>query len=128
MKKIFLVLAILCISVLQANAAVTTFDNAYSQNGNKPMMVLVYANWADGYQNALAQFRNVQQTFGKSYNFVELDLASKDAKSYCDKFMITPGMPYIMLFRSNCKISRLIDKSCAANSACISSKAKAFIE
>ena len=114
-------------TITQANAAKTTFAKAYEQNDNKPMMVLVYATWADGYQNAIQQFRKVQQKYGNTYNYIELDIATPDAKSYSDKFMITSGLPYIMLFRNNCKISRCIEKDCASSASCIISKAQFFI-
>ena len=57
-----------------------TFDQAFSQVGKKPMVVLIYANWADGYENCLQQFRTVKASLGGVYNFVELDIAQKDAK------------------------------------------------
>ena len=127
MKKILILLTVLTMTVVQAHAAKTTFSNAYAQNGKKPMMVLVYAKWADGYQNTLTQFRKVQQKYGNTYNFVELDIANQDAKLYSEKFVITSGLPYVMLFRNNCKVSRYIDRNCASSASCIISKSQFFI-
>ena len=124
MKKFILLIALIALSIRGVSAAVT-FSQARADS-SKPMAVLVYADWADGYQNALLQFRKIQKDFGNSYNYVELNITKREAKEYSDSFKIMPGLSYIMLYRNNCKISRLLEKSCASNYSCISSKMKTF--
>lgn len=123
MKKILVFLTILLLTA-SANAAMT-FSDAYSDT--KPMAVLIYADWADDYATALTGFRGMQQELGDIYNYVELNIASEDTKEYNKQNVILPNVPYVMLYRSNCKISRLIDKNCALSPACALPKMKSFI-
>lgn len=129
MKKIIniflLFLALFTVFSVKANAM--NFQQAFSQVGSKPMVVLIYATWADGYQNTLAQYREVKTKFGNTFNFVELDIASKDAKAFNEKYHIYPKLPYILMFRDGGKVSRYISRDCAASSSCTESKLKSFV-
>ena len=125
MKK-FLITLLLLMFIPQAYAAIK-FDEAYAQNSKTPMAVLVYSDWATDNVNILKQFRSAQLALKDTYNFVELNISSKDAQSYMEKYTILPKIPYIMLYRGNCKFARLIDRDCASNSSCIVSKMKAFV-
>ena len=111
---------------LSANAKVTDLSSAMSQNYSVPVAVLIYADWADGYQDALNQFRKVQVDLGNSYNFVELNLASKDAKIYNDQYVIYPKLPYIMLLRTSGRFSMLVNRDCTLSSSCTTQKLKVF--
>lgn len=127
MKKILMVIAILMLTAVSVRAAVVGMQSAMSQNDRKPMAVLVYANWAKGYQNALSQFRKVEQTLENTYNFVELDIASKDAKFYNDTYIIYTKLPYVMLLRENGRFSMLLKQDCTASASCMTDKMKGFI-
>ena len=107
-------------------AAVTDMSTANAQNDKKPMAVLIYANWAEGYQGTLAQYKKAERVLANDYNFVELDIASKDAKIFNDKYIIYPKLPYIVLFRDNGRFSVLLTRDCASDSSCIINKLKDF--
>lgn len=129
MKKILGLILILIISLLSANKInAMTFEEAYSQAYSTPMVVLVYAQWADNYQNYLQQFRTVQGEFGKTFNFVEMNIASKDTKAFNEKYHIYPKLPYVLMYRDGGKVSRYIPRDCASSASCITSKLKTFIQ
>ncbi len=111
-----------------ANVHSMTFEEAYNQSTTKPMLMLVYAQWADGCENCLTQFRSLMPEFGESFNFVELDIASKDAKSFNEKYHIYPKLPYILMYRDGGKVSRYIPRDCASSSSCVIPKVKSFIQ
>lgn len=125
MKKFLIILSILCISILKSQAM--TFDEAFAQSSSKPMLVLIYAQWADNYQTYLNNFKSLQTQFGDTFNFVELDIASKDTKSFNSRYHIYPNLPYVLMFRDGGKVSRYIQKSCASDFACLADKVKSFI-
>ena len=129
MKKLFSILfvigCLLC-SVLKTQAM--TFDEAFSKTDKTPMVVLVYANWADGYQTCLNAFREVESQLGDSFNYVELDIASKDAKSYNSKYPFQQNIPYVMVYRNMGKVSRILNSDCAKSSSCIIHKIKTFLQ
>ena len=129
MKKVLNILLVLILFLATAvKAQAMNFEQAYSQVDKKPLVVLIYAKWSDGYQNNIQQFRASKTTLGSKFNFVELDLASTDARAYCEKYHIYPKLPYIIMYRDGGKISRYIPRECASNSACITSKLKSFIQ
>lgn len=127
MKKFisFLFVAMLLMG-LKANAT-TTFEEAFSQSSTKPMLVLIYAQWADGYENCLNQFKAVENEFGDKFNYVELNIADKDTKSFNSRYHIYPNLPYVLMFRDGGKVSRYIPKNCASDNSCIIPKIKSFI-
>lgn len=124
MKKLLSILTLILLMV-PAQAA-SKYDSAYSVSDTTPMAVFVYADWADNYDGYLNVFRTVQQKMGDTYNYVELDIASEDAKAYSEQNVILPRLPYIMLYRSKCKFARLIDRNCASSAECIIPKMKSF--
>ena len=124
MKKFILMLALLAFT-LQANAAMP-YKDAAAKNDREPMAILVYADWAQNYDYALTIFRKLQDTLGKSYNFVELNIASKDAKDYTETYSIMPKLPYIILYRGNGKFQRVLDRNCATDLNCAIPKMKSF--
>ena len=130
MKKflsIFVLLIVLFLTT-RAHAKTLTFSQAYGQIDHKPMAILVYADWADNYQNHLINFRKTERTtLGQYFNFVELDIASKEAKLFNDKFEIYPQLPYIILLRNNGKVTHYIKRNCSSDTSCIISKMKSFL-
>ena len=64
----------LSFSVLSVNAL--TFEEAYMQT--KPMAVVIYADWASGYETVLQAFESANEQFESKYNFVKLNIADKD--------------------------------------------------
>jgi len=127
MKRLLLLVTLIVLGITDVSAAVS-FSNALANNDNKPMAVLVYADWADGYQNALLQFRRIQKSYGTSFDFVELNITKKEAKEYSDRFKIMAGLPYVMLYKTKCKKARYLDKKCTASYSCVDSKMQTFIK
>lgn len=124
-KTVFLFMLIAC-SVIKANSM--TFEEAFAKSDSTPMVVLVYAQWADNYQNYIQQFRTAKEQLSDNYNFVEMDIASKDTKFFNSRYHIYPNVPYILMYRNSGKVSRYIDRNCAASSSCIVPKLKSFIQ
>lgn len=126
MKKVFL-LSIFLLTILFSDAPKTnavTFDEAMSQS--KPVALFLYADWADNAQSMLGVFNQMEQQYGNSYNFVKINIGNKEAKSFNQKFYIYPNLPYVLLFRDRGRISRFIQKDCAANSSCLKEKLDLF--
>lgn len=127
-KKLKLLFLFIVLSVFITSANAMTFEEAYKEASRTPMVMLVYAQWAEDYDNYLNQFKVVQEEFGKTFNFVEMDIASEDTRAFNAKYHIYPNLPYILMFRDGGKVSRYIPRDCAASSSCISSKLKTFIQ
>ena len=127
MKNIISIIlfSIIIFNCNKANAL--TFEEAYNQIYSKPAAVLVYADWADNYQNCLQQFKIASQKTNK-INFVAIDIAEKTAKAYNSKYEIFQNLPYILLIRNGGKVTRVLPRSCASNNACITQKINAFIQ
>lgn len=126
MLNLILVLFFLFLSIDSSKAM--TFDEAYSNVNRTPMVVLIYADWADGAQNCIQQYRAVQSQFANQFNFSELNIAKPEAKSFTEKYHIYPKLPYILMFRDGGKVSRYISRDCANSASCISSKLRSFIQ
>lgn len=125
MKRIFAVIILLLALTsvnLKSNAA--TFEQAFTQS--KPMLVLVYASWADDANNAIAQVKSTEKVFGNSLNYSYLNIASPEAKAYNQLFPILTNMPYVLLLKNKGKINRVIAKDCVLDNACLMKKIKAF--
>ena len=125
MKKFILLLVIL-VFTLQANAAMK-YKDAFAKNGKIPMAMLIYADWAQDYNETLTMFKKLESTLSNSYNFVELNIADKETKDYSETYSILPKMPYIMLYRSSGKVQRVLDRDCALDLNCAVPKMKSFI-
>lgn len=125
MKKLLII--VLLLMLMPTVKAAMNYNDAYAMNNSTPMAVFIYADWATNYETNLTEFRKAQQELGDKYNYVELDIASKDTEAYTEQNAILPKLPYIMLYRSKCKFARLIDRSCASDEACILSKMKSFM-
>ncbi|MBQ4114269.1 hypothetical protein IJD34_02565 [bacterium] len=128
MKKFFVVILAFILSVNIVKAAVLPFSQGFDATVKTPLLVLVYAQWADNSAGVLQTFRNIQNKYGTQFNYTELDIATPDAKAFNQKFHIYPNLPYILMFRDGGKVSRYIQKDCANDFACIDSKLKTFIQ
>jgi len=123
MKKFLLLLTcFLLLTNLQSQAM--TFEQAYNEMYSKPAMVIVYADWADNYQAYLNNFRKLKSVFGNRYNYVELDIASKDAKFYNSRYPINTNLPYVYIYSCGGKKARFINRQCASDTSCMVSKIK----
>ena len=130
MRKIFVLFLLLMgfISINKAIAAPMSFSEGYSQTSRKPLAVLVYATWADNYVGHVRNFRRLQNEVGNQFNYVELDIATDEAKVFNDRYHIYPKLPYVIMFRDRGKVSRYIQRDCASERSCITSKIKSFIQ
>ena len=129
MKKFFSLVFVLFLALgICTKSSAATFEEAYAQSTSKPMLTLLYATWADNYSAYLTEFRNLQAEFGDKFNYVELDIASPDAKFFNMKYHIYPNLPYVLMFRDGGKISRYIQKDCAASASCMIPRVKSFIQ
>jgi len=129
MKKVLSFLFLLCVmSFFVSKSEAMTFEEAYNQANNTPMVVLVYAQWADNYQGYIQQFRTVQNELSDKYNFVEMNIASKETKAFNERYHIYPKLPYVLMYRDGGKVSRYIPRDCASSASCISTKLKSFIQ
>ena len=125
MNKYFsLLLTLILVISMASKAYAVTFEEV--MNTKKPSVILLYASWADNLNEYKQVFSNVKETYGDKYNFIELDIASKDAKFYNDKFYIYPKLPYIVLFKEQGRISRYLPASCALDESCFNEKLKFF--
>lgn len=127
MKKIFNLFFIMLSLLFCVKADAMTFEQGFDQCSTTPLALLIYADWADGYQNHIQQFRALQGEFGTDFNFVELNIADKDAKAFNSKYQIYPNLPYVLMIRSKGKIFRYIERDCAGSAACMAPKFKSFI-
>lgn len=121
LSSLFLLLSIL---VCTQQAKAMKYDQAINQP--KPIAIFVYAPWADGYATMLQDFNGLQQKYGTAYNFVTMNIATDDAKIYNQKYYIYPNLPYVMLFREKGKFSRFIERNCAQDMQCLSTKMDLF--
>ena len=126
MKK-FLVslIVVLAISTSLQNVSAMSYEEASKQN--KPVAMLVYADWADDLEAVKENFNALQQQYSNTYNFVLLDIASPETKEFNKKYHIYPNLPYVLLYKDGGKVSRYLHKSCVLDSACLNEKASFFI-
>ncbi len=126
MKKILTLLtAVFILFMAKANAM--TFEEAYAQSTTKPMLMLVYADWADNAPSYVQAFNALQAEFGETYNFVDLNIASPDTKAFNARYHIYPNLPYILMFRDGGKVSRYIPRNCILDESCLIPKLKSFV-
>jgi len=112
----------LSFSVLSVNAL--TFEEAYMQT--KPMAVVIYADWASGYETVLQAFESANEQFESKYNFVKLNIADKDTAFFNKKYHIYPNLPYVLLFKDRGRISRYLTKDCILDNSCFSDRLNMF--
>ena len=121
MKKLFLnllILSSLIFGIIKCNAA--TYDDLVNQS--QPAAVLIYADWADNLQPSIDAFDAMQPVYGKKYGFAKVNICQKEAKSFNQKNYIYPNLPYVILFRDRGRITRIINRDCIIDDACIKEK------
>lgn len=127
MKKILSFLLFVLLISFSLEAKSMTFEEAFYESNSKPMVVLLYADWADGYKVASQEFKKVEEQFSEKINFVELNIADKDAKFFNSMYHIYPNLPYVILLRGTGKVWRYLPKNCAMDSSCVVTKIKSFM-
>ena len=113
--KQFICIVVFLLFFTAQSANAMTFEQAFAELDSKPAVVLIYAQWADAYQSYLAQFKALQPKFKNYYNFVELDVASKDMKAFNTRYNIYQNLPYIMVYRNRGKMTKYIPNNRAAS-------------
>ena len=112
--------------ILKAQAL--NFEEAFDKSNSKPMLVILYADWADEYQSYLDAFNALAPVYGDKFNYVTLDIATEDAKFFNDRYHIYPKLPYILMFKDGGKVSRYVQRECILNNSCLNSRVKSFIQ
>lgn len=126
MRKFFISFIVtLLISTMAFSANILTFEEAV--NKQKPAAVLVYSDWADDKEAVFNVFDEYQLNYAKKYNFIKMNIASEDAKTFNKTFYIYPNLPYIILFKDKGKTSRYVTKECILRNSCIQDKFDFFI-
>lgn len=129
MKKFANILFVLCILATGISKAWSmTFEEAFEESNRTPMLVLVYAEWADNYQNYINAFKKLEDTYAENFNYVELNIANPDTKFFNSRYHIYPNLPYVLMFRDGGKVSRYIQKECVTNDSCVNSRIKSFLQ
>lgn len=126
MKKLLsllVLLTILCFNQQQSKAL--TYKEA--TESSKPMALLIYADWVENIAKIKQSFSEMENKYGKTYNFVMLNIASEDTKYFNEKYHIYPNLPYVLLFKDRGKISRYLQKNCVEDAACFSEKLDFFV-
>ncbi len=98
-----------------------------SWESGKPSLVLLYATWADDAAACLENFNSLKNIYGNRVNLAVLDIASPQMKVFNKKYVLQPNLPYVMMFKSQGKITRYMFKDCILDDACIVQKTKSFI-
>lgn len=130
MKKILcsLGLFIFLFSLALNSVKAMSFDEALSQSDAKPALVLIYADWADNVDTYLDKFALLKKEFGDKFNYIELDIADPDTKSFNARYHIYPHLPYLLMFKDGGKVSRYIQRNCVSSEACLIPRVKQFIQ
>jgi hypothetical protein len=128
-RVVFLLIAfLLFITVSPAKIEAKSFQEAQGEMSGKPLIILIYAQWADNYQSAVNELKLVENKYLSQYNFVALDIAKEDAKFYNAKYNIAPNLPYIVIYKQGGKISRFLTGDCTFDSKCIENKMNLFLQ
>lgn len=125
MKKFLSILFLLTIILLGVNKA-NSMSYEEASNDSKPMALLIYASWADDVDKVQQTFNTVGQKYSVKYNFVTMDIASAETKTFNKKYHIYPNLPYVLLFKDRGKISRYLQKDCAQDTSCFTQKLDMF--
>lgn len=127
MKQFLSFLSILLLIFgLTLKAKAMDFEKAV--NGKKPSVVLIYADWADDVDAVMGQFKGLEPEYSKKYNFVELNIASPETKTFNKTYHIYPNLPYILLFKNKAKTTRAVPKDCILNGECIKERLDIFLK
>ena len=125
MKKVLTLLFLLTMFFAGKQAVgAMTYEEAMSQT--KPFVLLVYAPWADNVDTVMQSFNNMQQKYSSTYNFVAMNIATKDSNIFNIKYHIYPNLPYILLYKDKGKISRYLQQNCILDDSCFAEKLDFF--
>ena len=127
-KKILwslIVFSLICLCVSAEPQTKMTFAQGIAQS--KPMALYLYADWADGAKQGLAAFNQMKPKYSSKYNFVTLNIADSEAKSFNKMYHIYPNLPYVLLFRDGTKFSRFVNIDCVNNTSCFNNKLDVFV-
>ena len=124
-SKLCFILLLFIFLALKAEAM--NFSEAYEQTIKKPMLMLIYADWASNYQEYINIMKSLETKYSDRLNFVELNIANPDTASFNSKFHIYPNLPYMLMFRDGGKVSRYIQRNCANDYSCVETKIKNFL-
>lgn len=126
MKKVITILSLLIVftaCAIKANSM--SFEEAMSQQ--KPMAVLIYADWADDAQTVVSAYDRMGETLSGKYNFTKINIATGEAKGFNKTYHIYPNLPYVLLFKDKGKISRYLKKDCILDNACFKERLDFFV-
>ena len=101
-----------------------SFDDAIREK--KPCAILLYANWADNINAIMPAYNAIEQQYGDKYNFLKINIANEEAKSFNKTNYIYPNLPYVLLFKERGRMSRCITQDCLMNDTCIKEKLDLF--
>ena len=125
MKKLLTILFLLSLIVfVQDKARAVSFEDAIKQK--QPCAVLIYANWADNVNAIQSAYNSIAQKYSGKYNFVSINIATEEAKSFNKTNYIYPNLPYVLLFKERGRMSRCITQDCLMNETCFKEKLDLF--
>lgn len=124
--SIFFLVSVLLLGFQRVSAASADLDFEQALNQKKPLLVLIYADWADRASVALNNFNNLKKSHGDKFNYLALNVADPSMKSYNKKYPIAPDMPYMVMFKNKGSVIRYVPSSCVVDNACITKKTTVF--
>ena len=125
MKKLFTGLFLISFIVFGSiKTQAITFEEAIKQK--KPCAILLYADWADNVKTIIPVYSSIEQQYGQKYNFLKINIANEEAKSFNKTNYIYPNLPYVLLFKERGRMSRCITQDCLINDSCIKEKLDLF--
>lgn len=126
MKKILYAIFIVLLAVpyFRQNAFALTYQEAV--NFSKPMAIVIYAPWADDKDAVLKIFNDAEKKYGSKYNFVSINIAEEEAKTFNQTYPIYSKIPYVLLFKDRGRINRYIQKNCILDKSCFDTRLDLF--
>lgn len=119
---IFILCSVLCIKSEALN-----FEEGYNELSQTPMAVLLYAPWVDNISEYSEIFKSAQTKFSSKCNFVELNIADKDAKFFNEKYNIYQNLPYVLFFKNERNV-RFLSKDCVSDLNCLNQRLTIFLQ
>ena len=127
MKKVLMLFIVMLLSLAAVKAGSSvTFEDGIKEN--TPLMVLITAPWVDNASEIQSTFIELAESNTNHYNYSIVDISNASAKEFNKSFMIHMNLPYVMLFKDQGKISRLVNRDCIETSSCFSDKIKFFLK
>ena len=95
-------------------------------NQQKPVAVLIYADWAEDLQSAMTSFGALEQDYSNKYNLVRINISTAEAKEFNKTYYIYPNLPYLLLFKDRGRLSRMVVRDCLKQDSCVRPKLDIF--